>query len=130
MPNLLKSGLAWLTQTLIANASEPVVYRRGADEVEVDAVFGAKLMKISDAAGWLRVEWSDMDFCIAAASLVVCGDVVTPAEDDEVTITLDDGSRETYRVYRFEQEPAWRWADPHRSMVRIHTKQVGTDTLC
>jgi hypothetical protein len=126
----LKVGLARLTTRLAGSAAQSVLYRRGPDEVRVRATLGSKLLRVEDLDGGVRHEWTDMDFCVPAVDLVLCGERVTPDRGDELTVTLEDGSEERYEVFPYNGEPAWRWSDPHRSMVRIHAKLVGSDRIC
>lgn len=120
--NLLRRGNAWLTTQLKANASEPIVYRRGTDSVSLCAIYGAKLLKLGDESGF-RLEWTDMDFLIPAADLVLSGNRITPERGDEIDITTDTGT-ETFQVFPFGGEPPWRWSDAFGSMIRVHTKRI------
>ena len=126
--NMLKGGLAFLTQKLQAHGSEPVTYGRGGDRVEVLAVFGSKLLKLSDGMGGIRIEWTDMDFLIANdASFVFAGCPITPKRDDVIWVSVPGGVEE-FQVFPFgPTEPPWRWSDPHRSMYRIHTKHISRE---
>ena len=81
MANLLKDGLAFLTTQMQQYASEPVTYTRGVDSVLVLAVFGRKLLKLDDGMGGTRLEWTDLDFLIAADAdfAFTDGPPITPA---------------------------------------------------
>jgi hypothetical protein len=39
-----------------------------------------------------------------------------------------DGKVYVYEVMAPGKEACWRWSDPYRQTLRIHTKQVGTET--
>lgn len=123
MANLLKSGLAFLTAQLAAHASETVVYRRGSDSVSVAATVGQKLLRITDLDGGSRLEYTDLDFLIPTDQLILSGDAILPERGDIIERTLDDGT-ERYEVSPYGNDPAWRFADPHKSIVRIHTEAV------
>ncbi len=127
MADMLKDGLAFLTSQLKAYASQTVTYARGYDSVEVQATFGQKLLKIDDGFGNIRMEWTDLDFCIPAADLHF-GDLVTitPTRGDLIYILAGD-QYETFEVMPFGGDAAWRWSDPHQSMYRIHAKHIGTE---
>lgn len=129
MGDLLKSGLAWLTGQLAANASQSVIYRRGGAEATVRATVGQKLLRLQDLDGGIRMEWTDLDLCIPAADLVVNGVPIEPERGDEVRVTRADGVVETFEVHAFGNEPPWRWSDPHRSMARVHLKLVGSERI-
>lgn len=117
--------MAWLAEQLRAHASETVTYTRGAESIEVPAVLGRKLLRIADETG-IRVEWTDMDFLIGADDLVINGERVEPARGDVVQVA-DVYDTISFEVRPFGDEPAWRWADPHKSMYRIHAKHIDTD---
>jgi hypothetical protein len=119
----LKTGLAWLTTKMGAHASQRVTYLVGNDAIEVSATLGPKLLKLDDGLGGVRMEWTDMDFLIPAVDLVLDGQPITPARGHKVLVTAGE-SVETYEVLPYGSEPAWRWADPHQSMFRIHGKNI------
>ena len=126
MPNLLESGSQWLAGKLKAFAAKSVVYRRGNADVTVSATVGRTLLKLQDGMGGVRMEWTDRDFLIAAADLVLAGTPVLPERGDQIRET--QGSRTfVYEVMAPGQEPPWRWSDEFRVLLRIHTKQVGSE---
>jgi hypothetical protein len=117
--DLLALGTSWLAGQLSAHASRPVSYARGAHSVALDATLGRTLFKLDDGEGGILMEWSDRDFLIPGAMLVLAGQPSTPARGD--TITLDG---RTYEVLAPGGEPPWRWSDPHRVLLRVHTKLI------
>lgn len=126
MPDLLHFGLDWLGEQLKAHVSRPVVYRRGADEVTLQATIGRTLLKLDDGYGGVRMEWTDRDFLIHAADLVLSGNAVLPQRGDLVHETQGTTTF-VYEVMAPGKEPAWRWSDVYRKMLRIHSKQVGVE---
>jgi hypothetical protein len=124
--DILQSGIAWLTGQLQAHASQPVVYSRGALRVALCATFGRTKLMLSNEFGATRIEWTDRDFIVPAAALVLGGVVVKPKRDD--VITTDDGiERTTFSVLPYADEPHWKWCDPFRQMIRIHTQRISTE---
>lgn len=126
MPDLLHFGLDWLGEQLKAHVSRLVVYRRGGDEVSVQATIGRTLLKLDDGYGGVRMEWTDRDFLIHAADLVLGGNAVLPQRGDLVRETQGTTTF-VYEVMAPGKEPAWRWSDVYRKMLRIHSKQVGVE---
>mgnify|MGYP001176916635 FL=1 len=124
--DLIRVGLSLLTQTLKATASQPVTYVRGLDSVDVRATFGRKLLKLDDGAGGIRMEWTDMDFLIPSADLVIGGESITPQRGDRVFMLAGENVQE-FEVMPFGSDPAWIWSDPHQSMFRIHAKHIGSE---
>ena len=126
MPDLLAFGMDWLADRLKAFAARTVVYRRGTEDVTVAAVIGRTLLKLDDGYGGVRMEWTDRDFLIRPEDLVLGGNTVLPERGDTIRETVETTTF-VYEVMAPGKEPAWRWSDPHRQMLRIHTKQVGVE---
>jgi hypothetical protein len=126
MPGLLRTGSDWLADQLKEHASRLVVYRRGGDEVAVQATVGRTLLKLDDGYGGVRMEWTDRDFLIHAADLVLNGVAVLPERGDVIRET-QGGRTFVYEVMAPGKEPAWRWSDEFYKVLRIHTKQVGVE---
>jgi len=126
MPDVLRNGSDWLADQLKEHASRPVVYRRGADEVSVQATIGRTLLKLDDGYGGVRMEWTDRDFLIHAADLVVAGNPTLPERGDLIRET-QGGKTFVYEVMAPGKEPAWRWSDVFRKVLRVHAKQVGVE---
>lgn len=124
--DVMARGMAWLTGQLQAHASQPVVYQRGNAKVALCATFGRKLLKLDDGEGGIRMEWTDRDFLIPAASLVIGGGAVLPKRGDLVRVAAG-AEVLVYEVGAPGGEPPWTWSDPFRRMLRIHAKQVGTE---
>lgn len=127
MTDLLQIGLAWLSDQLKEHASREVIYVRGADQVSVQATLGRTLLKLDDGYGGVRMEWTDRDFLIPAADLVLSGNPILPQRGDRIRETV--GSQ----VFVFEvlapgKEPPWRWSDPFRTTLRIHTKHIAVES--
>jgi hypothetical protein len=126
MPDLLQTGSDWLADKLKTHVSRQVVYRRGALEVAVLATVGWTLLKLDDGYGGVRMEWTDRDFLIQAADLVLGGSPALPERGDLIRET--QGTKTfIYEVMAPGKEPPWRWSDVYRKLLRIHTKQVGTE---
>lgn len=123
MPDLLAFGMDWLADRLKAFAARSVVYHRGTEEVTVAAVIGRTLLKLDDGYGGVRMEWTDRDFLIRPEDLVVGGTAVLPERGDTIRETVETTTF-VYEVMAPGKEPAWRWSDPHRRMLRIHTKLI------
>jgi hypothetical protein len=126
MPDLLRTGSDWLAEMLKEHASRPVVYRRGTEEVTLQATIGRTLLKLDDGYGGVRMEWTDRDFLIHAADLVLAGNLTLPERGDLIRETQGDKTF-VYEVMAPGKEPAWRWSDVFRKVLRIHAKQVGVE---
>jgi len=122
--DLLAKGSEVLERTRRAHLSRTVVYRRGADSVEIAATIGSTAFDRTDEYGVVhRIE--SRDYLVAAADLVLGGEAVTPKAGDRITETGDTSVLE-YEVMSPGDAPAWRYSDPQRRTLRIHTKFVRT----
>jgi len=122
--DLLAKGSEMLDRTRRAYLSRTVVYRRGADSVEIEATIGSTAFDRTDEYGVVhRIE--SRDYLVAAADLVLGGEAVTPKAGDRITETGESRVHE-YEVMSPGDEPAWRYSDPQRRTLRIHTKFVRT----
>ncbi len=121
--DLMAAGAAWITGQLQAHASRPVVYVRGTAGIAVCASIGRTLLKLDDGDGGIRMEWTDRDFLIPTAKLILGGVKVTPERGDLIR-ERHNGILSTFEVLAPGGEPPWRWSDPHRNLLRIHAKLV------
>ena len=122
MTNLLRQGSQWLDQQRTAHCSSPVTYRRtGQADASVNATFGRTEYEVEDDFG-LRVGAQVTDFLISA-------DVFPfdePKAGDQIVAPSTGSPQATvYEVMDLAGQGHWRWSDPHRTTMRIHTKEVG-----
>jgi hypothetical protein len=129
MPDMLATGLAFLTDQLAKYASQPVTIVRGVEMTnDVPATFGNKLLKLDDGFGGIRMEWTDLDLLIPAVDYAF-SNVQVPPERGDLAILMIGHQIETFEVFPFGNEAPWRWADPHQSMLRIHYKYVNEESI-
>jgi len=121
--DLLRQGTQWLEQQRAAHCSSPVTYRRPstgsgeATEAVINATFGRTQYEVDDEHG-LRVGAEVTDFLVAAADFAPT--FGHPQAGDQI---VTDGA--VYEVMSLTGQGHWRWSDPHRTTMRIHTKQTG-----
>ena len=114
--NMLANASSWLAGKLKAHASSEVEYRRDAETLAVQAVFGKTDYEVQDESG-LRIGGFVCDFLIAAADL---------PWNPEVGDVIAANARK-YEVLDLGADGCWRWTDGHQTMRRIHTKDIGSD---
>lgn len=125
--NMLRVGLAWLTDQLTVHASEAITYvDRDGNEISCRATLGKKLLKLDDGAGGFQIVWTDLDFLIRASDLVVAGLQITPRKGDRIFLAINSEIQE-FEVASYSGEPHWTWADPHQSMRRVHANYVAVE---
>ena len=123
MGDLLRQGIQWLGDMLKQHASSPVTYRRPstdsgqATEAVIDATFGRTACEVEDEHG-LRVGAEVIDFLVSAE--VFAPMFGEPEAGDQI---VADGV--VYEVMDLAGQGHWRWSDPYRTTMRIHTKEIG-----
>ena len=129
MGDLLDRGAAFLDAQRHQHLSRPVLYRvggRGTDEKEVQATIGKTEFEQADDAGLIhRVE--SRDFLVRTAELDLGAGPILPRAGDQVRETVGT-SVFVYEVNAPGGQPPWRYSDPYRRVLRIHTKHIGTET--
>jgi len=117
--DMLQQGSQWLEQMRTQHCSSPVTYRRGATEAELDATYGRTEYEVDDDYG-LRIAAHVTDFLILAADFTpTFGE---PEAGDQI---VADGT--VFEVMSLGTQGQWRWSDPHRQALRIHTKETGAE---
>jgi hypothetical protein len=69
------------------------------------------------------VRHESRDFLLLAADLVLDGTSTLPQRGDRIYESQGDQTY-VYEVTAPAKEPCWRYSDPYRKTLRIHTKQV------
>lgn len=122
MANFLQNACAWLEGIRASSLSTPVTYRRGGasgTSKPLNVTIGATSETIVDLSG-VPLELRLRDYLIAVADFSAAGFTWPPVLGDQV-IEFDSS---IFEVVTQHTEGPWRWHDPFRQTVRIHTKQV------
>ncbi|MDB5294909.1 MAG: hypothetical protein JWO31_892 [Phycisphaerales bacterium] len=125
-PNPMALAAAASRRALVGVAGSPVTYYRGSDAVAVLATVGRAVTGNRDDYG-LSVRTESRDYLIDAAALVIGGQAVEPRGGDRIV----EGNPQTgaaFEVMELPGEPCWRYSDPQRTVIRLHTKYVGPMT--
>ena len=127
MADLLETGLGWLEDQRHHHRTIAVTYHRGADSVAVQATIGRTVFEVDDGMGILE-KIESRDFLILTADLILAGQASLPERGDRIKETSGD------KVYVYEvlapgKEPHYRFSDPYRKTLRIHSKHVDTEDV-
>ena len=117
--NLLRSGSQWLEQMRTAHMTSPVEYRTPGsppDSYTVNATYGKTDYEVTNDYG-ATIRTHVIDFLIMGEELNL-----EPKPGDAI---VADGQK--YEVMNLAGEGCWRWSDPYRTTLRIHTKDIGAD---
>ncbi|NIA06916.1 MAG: hypothetical protein GWP14_04625 [Actinobacteria bacterium] len=127
MPDMMETGMAWLEDQRHQHRTKAVTYHRGSESVEVQATIGKWTFEVDDGMGILeRIE--SRDFLILTVDLVLAGQATEPQRGDRIKETSGN------KVYVYEvlapgKEDCWRFSDPYRKTLRIHSKHVDTEDV-
>lgn len=125
MSDLLEQGSAWLDDQRTRHLTRPVEYRRGTDAVTLAATVGRTVFEQTDDYGILH-RTESRDYLVLTTDLVLSGVPTVPRAGDRIRET--DGEQVfVYEVMAPGTEPPYRYSDPYRRTLRIHTRHVGTE---
>ena len=127
MKGMLRDSQQWLAAQLNKHVARHVVYQRDRDEVEVTATIGKSTYQQDDGEGTLT-RAQVRDYLIDTAMLVIAGEPTLPRGGDR--IRESDGDKVfIYEVMSLGSEAPWRYSDPFRLKLRIHTKLISTENF-
>jgi hypothetical protein len=123
--DLLDRGAAFLESQRHQHMTRSVFYRRGTDEKEVQATIGKTEFEQADDAGLIhRVE--SRDFLVRTEDLDLGAGPILPRAGDQVREVVGL-SVFVYEVNAPGGQPPFRYSDPYRRVLRIHTKHIATE---
>lgn len=121
--DVLQRSAEWLARQIEAHASREVRYRRGASVLTTQAAVGRTEFEIDDGQGGVRIEHWDRDFLMRADGFILDGRPAEPQSGDRVEEPTPQGTF-IYEVLAPAGHPVWRYDDPYRQMIRVHTKLI------
>jgi len=122
MANIMATGTAWFLKTLIAQASESVTYKRGANSVTVNAGIAETTARTINEQGF-EIQVRAVDFLIEVDDLIILAANIKPDVGDTVTRTVN-GETIIYEVLKTIDEKEYRESDRYGTIFRIHTKEI------
>jgi len=125
--NLFETGATWLADQLKTHASTEVIYVRGGDQVPVKATIGKTEFEIDDGSG-VVVRIQSRDFLVHTVDLVLGGTETLPVAGDLIR-EVQGANTFVYEVVAPGNEPHFRYSDPFRKLLRVHSKHVATESI-
>lgn len=125
MTDLLETASRWLDDQRTRHLTRPVEYRRGTDAVALAATVGRTVFEQADEYGIIH-RTESRDYLVLTTDLVLSGVQTAPRAGDRIRET-DREQVFVYEVMAPGTEPPYRYSDPYRRTLRIHTKHVGTE---
>lgn len=121
----LDHALAATQGVMDALQGDIISYRRREITIPLWAVVGESRFD-SESTDGLTTQVRTRDWLIRADHLVLAGERVEPAAGDEIMAIELDGSRTVWEVSApGGMELAWRYSDPARTRLRVHTREIG-----
>ena len=127
MPDVLEEGAQFLDDQRHAHMTTTVTYQRGASTVDVAATVGRTTFEQADEFGGIQ-RLESRDYLIRTVDLVLDSETVLPTAGDQIRETVG-ASVFVYEVMAPGSEPPFRYSDPYRKALRIHTKHVATEAV-
>ena len=102
-----------------------VAYHRGASSVELSATIGQTTFEQDyEFGGIQRIQ--SRDFLVRTTDLVLDSAEVLPVAGDQIR-EVQGEKVFVYEVMAPGSEPPFRYSDPYRKALRIHTKHIATE---
>ena len=127
MSDLLQAGSEWLEGQRTSFMSRSVTYMRAGLELDLLATIGKTVFRVDLPYG-LHERTEARDYLVLAADLILDNEVVLPMAGDRIQEVQGDRVY-IYGVMAPGEEPPWRYSDPYRQTLRIHTKLVSTEGI-
>ena len=125
--SLLDDGVNFVNNLRTRYLTHPVTYNRGPHSVDVAASVGKTIFRITVEYG-LTEHYESKDFLINTGDLVLGGNVTLPERGDTIE-EVRDGVRYVYEVSVPSDEPHFRFSDPFKKVLRIHTKEIDSEVV-
>jgi hypothetical protein len=122
MTDMLRKGQEWLSSKLTEHASHEVVYRRDELGTVLKATIGKSMYDQDDGEG-VVTRSQVRDFLIDTQSLLLSVIGSLPRRGDTI-VEIDGDTTFIFEVMALGGDPPWRYSDPFRLKLRIHTKQI------
>ena len=125
MGDLLEQGATWLDDQRHQHMTRAVTYVRGTSSVGVQSTIGRTVFEQVDEYGIVQ-KTETRDFLICTADLVLDAQITLPQRGDLVRET-EGTTTFVYEVLSPGDEPVFRYSDPYRKTLRIHTRHIATE---
>lgn len=115
---LAERGLNMAARMLSDANGDDVDYSRAGETVTLSATFGRSEFQVETGSG-VMIEYSDRDFIITAADLILGGVQSIPVRGDKITVGTEE-----FEVLAPGGAQVYRPCDSTGIMVRVHTKKM------
>ncbi len=127
MVDVLEDAAEWLGEQFEEHVSRLVRYERDGEFVLLKVTVGRTEYQASNEYGGIINKWTDRDFIFPAEDLVFSDGRATPEEGDKIhELDPNDSVNRTYEVMIENDQQCFRFCDPYRKVLRVHTKETAT----
>jgi hypothetical protein len=123
--DILEKGLGWLEDQRDIHRTDLVRYKRDTFSVGINATVGRTLFEVDKGRGILE-KIESRDFLVLTKDLILDGKQTLPERGDVIRETRGTATF-VYEVMAPGKEPHYRYSDPYRKTLRIHSKLVDTE---
>lgn len=123
MPNAQSKAIGAALRATSRLQGGAIVYRRAGKQVSLTSCFGKTLFDVQDKNG-IVTAWESADFLVAAENLVLNGVKFEPQRGDRIERTVESRQLEYEVMGPAAGHEAFRYSDPQRLVLRIHTKLI------
>jgi hypothetical protein len=128
MADLLADANAWLQGVRHDKATQDVRYQRGSEHLGLKATIG-RTEFLSEAPSGARIVDEARDYLLRSADLDFGLGPIPPLVGDQIIETVGT-QKFTYEVVPFGPlSEHWRYSDPFRVTLRVHTKLINTEIV-
>lgn len=117
--------MSFLDRKRHEHMTRTVTYHRGNSSVELQATLGQTNFEQSDEYGIVQ-KVESRDFLVRTEDLALDGEAVLPKAGDLIRDTVG-ANVFVCEVSAPGNEPPFRYSDPYRKALRIHTKHIATE---
>lgn len=125
MADRLQQGSNFLESQRHKHMTRPVTYLRGADSVALSATVGRTVFDQQDQFGVIQ-RTETRDYLVRAVDLAFGGEQTEPKVGDRIREPSGTAAL-LYEVMSIGNEPPFRFSDPERATLRIHTRFIGLE---
>ena len=124
MADMLARATTRLQALQQRSAATAITYRRGRASLAFSATRGTSTFTDQDDMGIITIVTSDFIFPV---SLIQALDATASLVEPKAGDVIEIAGQGSFQVLGSDNEPPFRYSDPARTQVRVHTKQISTN---
>lgn len=123
--SFMSDAREWLMDAMQVSDPYTATYTDDSSSTQISlTVWLGRTVFASNLQGAARIEFGELDVMIRADELTVSGSKILPSRGDRIALTLNGTAMTLELMAPQTGEPAWRYSDPQRELLRVHAKRV------